>query len=50
MCGIPRLFFQDSTSLPEILVLEEKEVSDEVKEEVRVSVEHFLQVKDKYKI
>ncbi|XP_070818355.1 uncharacterized protein [Chaetodon trifascialis] len=35
--------WQDSTSMPLILVLEESEVSDEVKEEARVSVEHFLQ-------
>ncbi|XP_026186592.1 uncharacterized protein LOC113144621 [Mastacembelus armatus] len=35
--------WQDSTSLPTILVLEDSEVSDKVKEEVRVSVEHFLQ-------
>ncbi|XP_051276489.1 uncharacterized protein si:rp71-46j2.7 isoform X1 [Dicentrarchus labrax] len=35
--------WQDSTSLPMILVLEESEVNDEVKEEARVSVEHFLQ-------
>ncbi|XP_070693206.1 uncharacterized protein [Pempheris klunzingeri] len=35
--------WQDSTSLPLILVLEELEVNDEVKEEARVSVEHFLQ-------
>ncbi|XP_041800765.1 uncharacterized protein si:rp71-46j2.7 isoform X2 [Chelmon rostratus] len=35
--------WQDSTSLPTILVLEESEVNDEVKEEARVSVEHFLQ-------
>ncbi|XP_022615981.1 uncharacterized protein LOC111232649 [Seriola dumerili] len=35
--------WQDSTSLSTILVLEESEVNDEVKEEVRVSVEHFLQ-------
>lgn len=37
--------FQDSTSLPTILVLEDSDVNDEVKEEVRLSVEHFLQVK-----
>ncbi|XP_076005294.1 uncharacterized protein LOC142999575 isoform X2 [Genypterus blacodes] len=35
--------WQDSTSLPGILVLEEEEVSDEAKEEARLSVEHFLQ-------
>ncbi|XP_054453699.1 uncharacterized protein si:rp71-46j2.7 [Anoplopoma fimbria] len=35
--------WQDSTSLPTILVLEESEVNNEVKEEARVSVEHFLQ-------
>ncbi|KAI3351641.1 hypothetical protein L3Q82_020478 [Scortum barcoo] len=35
--------WQDSTSLPTILVLEESEVNDEVKEEARVSVKHFLQ-------
>ncbi|XP_070770031.1 uncharacterized protein [Enoplosus armatus] len=35
--------WQDSASLPTILVLEESEVNDEVKEEARVSVEHFLQ-------
>lgn len=38
-------FFQDSTSLPTIMVLEESEVSSRVKEEARVSVERFLQVK-----
>lgn len=39
--------FQDSTSLPMILVLEESEINDEkAKEEARVSVENFLQVKD----
>lgn len=39
--------FQDSTSLPVILVLEESEINDEkAKEEARVSVENFLQVKD----
>lgn len=42
---IKHIFFQDSTSLPVILVLEKPEVSDEVKEEARLSVEHFLQVK-----
>ncbi|XP_068437322.1 uncharacterized protein si:rp71-46j2.7 [Clinocottus analis] len=35
--------WQDSTSLPTILVLEQSEVNSEVKEEARVSVEHFLQ-------
>ncbi|XP_034400121.1 uncharacterized protein si:rp71-46j2.7 [Cyclopterus lumpus] len=35
--------WQDSTSLPTILVLEKSEVNREVKEEARVSVEHFLQ-------
>ncbi|GAA6222985.1 uncharacterized protein LOC108872589 isoform X1 [Lates japonicus] len=35
--------WQDSTTLPAILELEESEVTDEVKEEARVSVEHFLQ-------
>ncbi|KAM8732301.1 uncharacterized protein AB9X84_024375 isoform 1-T2 [Acanthopagrus schlegelii] len=36
--------WQDSTSLPTILVLEESEINDEkVKEEARVSVENFLQ-------
>ncbi|XP_042275684.1 uncharacterized protein si:rp71-46j2.7 [Thunnus maccoyii] len=35
--------WQDSTNLPTILVLEESEIDDEVVEEVRVSVEHFLQ-------
>ncbi|XP_056294891.1 uncharacterized protein si:rp71-46j2.7 isoform X1 [Pseudoliparis swirei] len=35
--------WQDSTSLPTILVLEKSEVNEEVKEEARVSVEHFLQ-------
>uniref|UniRef100_A0A3P8V517 Si:rp71-46j2.7 n=1 Tax=Cynoglossus semilaevis TaxID=244447 RepID=A0A3P8V517_CYNSE len=34
---------QDSTSLPSVLPLEESEVNDDVIEEVRVSVEHFLQ-------
>ncbi|XP_005723074.1 uncharacterized protein LOC102210858 [Pundamilia nyererei] len=35
--------WQDSTSLPGVLVLEEMEINDKVKEEARVSVEHFLQ-------
>ncbi|KAM9356683.1 uncharacterized protein ABDE67_004264 [Symphorus nematophorus] len=35
--------WQDSTILPTVLVLEESEVNDEVKEEARISVEHFLQ-------
>ncbi|XP_019937841.1 uncharacterized protein [Paralichthys olivaceus] len=35
--------WQDSTTLPSILELEESDVSDEVKEEARVSVEYFLQ-------
>ncbi|XP_034454381.1 uncharacterized protein si:rp71-46j2.7 [Hippoglossus hippoglossus] len=35
--------WQDSTTLPSILELEESAVSDEVIEEARVSVEHFLQ-------
>ncbi|XP_008324943.1 uncharacterized protein LOC103390747 isoform X2 [Cynoglossus semilaevis] len=35
--------WQDSTSLPSVLPLEESEVNDDVIEEVRVSVEHFLQ-------
>lgn len=35
--------WQDSTTLPNILVLEENEVNDEVKEEARASVERFLQ-------
>ncbi|XP_031158834.2 uncharacterized protein si:rp71-46j2.7 isoform X2 [Sander lucioperca] len=35
--------WQDSTNLPTILVLEESEVNDELEEEARVSVEHFLQ-------
>ncbi|XP_029368068.1 uncharacterized protein LOC115049731 isoform X2 [Echeneis naucrates] len=35
--------WQDSTGLPTILVLEESDLSDDVKEGVRVSVEHFLQ-------
>ncbi|XP_029298260.1 uncharacterized protein LOC115015170 isoform X2 [Cottoperca gobio] len=35
--------WQDSTSLPSILVLEVSDVNAEVKEEARVSVEHFLQ-------
>ncbi|XP_022052366.2 uncharacterized protein si:rp71-46j2.7 isoform X1 [Acanthochromis polyacanthus] len=35
--------WQDSTSLPTIVLLEESEVSAEVEEEARVSVEHFLQ-------
>lgn len=39
-------FFQDSTSLPAVPVLEESEVNNEVTEEGRVSVEHFLQVKE----
>ncbi|XP_071314063.1 uncharacterized protein [Trachinotus anak] len=40
---IKKTYMEDSTSLPTILVLEESEVNDEVKEELRVSVEHFLQ-------
>lgn len=35
--------WQDSTNLPSITTLEESEVNDVVKEEARVSVEHFLQ-------
>ncbi|XP_028272280.1 uncharacterized protein LOC114442705 isoform X2 [Parambassis ranga] len=35
--------WQDSTSLPTILMLENSEINNEVKEEARVSVEHFLQ-------
>ncbi|XP_075959613.1 uncharacterized protein LOC142962838 isoform X2 [Anarhichas minor] len=35
--------WQDSTSLPTILVLEESEVNGEVQEEAKASVEHFLQ-------
>ncbi|XP_033992535.1 uncharacterized protein LOC117487889 [Trematomus bernacchii] len=35
--------WQDSTSLPTILLLQKWEVNAEVKEEARVSVEHFLQ-------
>ncbi|XP_007555146.1 uncharacterized protein LOC103140120 isoform X1 [Poecilia formosa] len=35
--------WQDSTSLPTIFTLENSEVSAEVKEEARASVEHFLQ-------
>ncbi|XP_074504689.1 uncharacterized protein LOC141775328 isoform X2 [Sebastes fasciatus] len=35
--------WQDSTSLPAVPVLEESEVNNEVTEEGRVSVEHFLQ-------
>ncbi|XP_069550511.1 uncharacterized protein [Brachyistius frenatus] len=35
--------WQDSTSLPTILVLEESDLNYELKEEARVSVEHFLQ-------
>ncbi|XP_041653843.1 uncharacterized protein si:rp71-46j2.7 [Cheilinus undulatus] len=35
--------WQDSTILPSILVLEETEINEAVKEEARVSVEHFLQ-------
>ncbi|KAM7389909.1 hypothetical protein PAMP_023853 [Pampus punctatissimus] len=35
--------WQDSTSLPTILVLEKSEINDELKEEARVSVERFLQ-------
>nr|XP_020451535.1 uncharacterized protein LOC109957743 [Monopterus albus] len=35
--------WQDSTSLPMILVLEDTEVNSEVKEKARASVEHFLQ-------
>ncbi|XP_042349518.1 uncharacterized protein si:rp71-46j2.7 isoform X2 [Plectropomus leopardus] len=35
--------WQDSTSLPPILVLEESEINDEVQEEARISMERFLQ-------
>ncbi|KAM7417465.1 hypothetical protein PAMA_017217 [Pampus argenteus] len=35
--------WQDSTSLPTILLLEKSEINDELKEEARVSVERFLQ-------
>ncbi|KAF7651558.1 hypothetical protein LDENG_00109130 [Lucifuga dentata] len=35
--------WQDSTRLPDILVLEEQQVSEEVEEKARMSVEHFLQ-------
>ncbi|KAK7922461.1 hypothetical protein WMY93_009363 [Mugilogobius chulae] len=35
--------WQDSNSLPTILILEENQEMDEVKEETRLSVEHFLQ-------
>ncbi|XP_077589681.1 uncharacterized protein LOC144207888 [Stigmatopora nigra] len=35
--------WQDSTSLPTILEVNELEVSDKAKEEAKVSVEHFLQ-------
>ncbi|XP_013126835.1 uncharacterized protein si:rp71-46j2.7 isoform X2 [Oreochromis niloticus] len=35
--------WQDSASLPGVLVLEEMDGNDKVKEEARVSVEHFLQ-------
>ncbi|XP_077435022.1 uncharacterized protein LOC144059654 [Vanacampus margaritifer] len=35
--------WQDSTSLPNILEVNELEVSDEAKEKAKVSVEHFLQ-------
>ncbi|XP_055080836.1 uncharacterized protein si:rp71-46j2.7 isoform X2 [Periophthalmus magnuspinnatus] len=35
--------WQDSSSLPTILILEENQEMDEVKEETRLSVEHFLQ-------
>ncbi|XP_034037568.1 uncharacterized protein si:rp71-46j2.7 isoform X2 [Thalassophryne amazonica] len=35
--------WQDSPSLPQLVALEHKEQSDKVKEEVRASVEHFLQ-------
>ncbi|XP_077388994.1 uncharacterized protein LOC144026282 [Festucalex cinctus] len=35
--------WQDSTSLPNILELNEMEVNDEAKEKAKVSVEHFLQ-------
>ncbi|XP_078116546.1 uncharacterized protein LOC144524277 isoform X2 [Sander vitreus] len=35
--------WEDSTNLPTILMLEESEVNDELEEEARVSVEHFLQ-------
>ncbi|XP_039976040.1 uncharacterized protein si:rp71-46j2.7 isoform X2 [Xiphias gladius] len=38
-----RNIWQDSTTLPAILALEESKVNDGVKEEARVSVEHFLQ-------
>ncbi|XP_013860766.1 uncharacterized protein si:rp71-46j2.7 isoform X2 [Austrofundulus limnaeus] len=35
--------WQDSTSLPTILQLDESNINDEVKEEARASVRHFLQ-------
>lgn len=35
--------WQDSTILPSIIVLEELEMNDTIKEEARLSVEHFLQ-------
>lgn len=35
--------WQDSSSLPTILILEENQVNDKVKEEARLSVERFLQ-------
>ncbi|XP_058506524.1 uncharacterized protein si:rp71-46j2.7 [Solea solea] len=38
-----RNIWQDSTTLPTILPLEESEVDEELKEKARLSVEHFLQ-------
>ncbi|XP_040904697.1 uncharacterized protein si:rp71-46j2.7 [Toxotes jaculatrix] len=35
--------WQDSPNLPTVLVLDESEVNDDIKEEARASVEHFLQ-------
>ncbi|CAK6964629.1 uncharacterized protein si:rp71-46j2.7 [Scomber scombrus] len=34
--------WQDSTNLPSVLVVDESEINDEVKEKARLSVEHFL--------
>lgn len=39
------LFCQDSAILPAVMELEESELSKELKEKAKASVEHFLQVK-----
>lgn len=40
------VLYQDSIRLPTILVPEESEITDEVKEEAKGSLENFLQVRD----